>query len=155
MPGAKRKPQHIHPELRELRINQSTSVTKTKEIVMTTEEIKARLMEKLTPGREVYTALKHVSKSGMTRHISVYIVENGQINDISWEASHILGYKRADNDGLKVGGSGMDMGFHLVYSLSRALYPDGFKLPEGKHGRNGDTSGFDRDGGYALLHRWI
>ena|ERR1035437_1828097 len=51
------------------------------------------------------------------------------------------------------GGCGMDMGFHLVYNLGRTLFPEGFKV-EGR-GRNGDASGWDKDGGYALKQRWI
>ncbi len=58
-----------------------------------------------------------------------------------------------EQDALVVGGCGMDMGFHIVYNLGRVLFPDGFKV-EGR-GRNGDTSGWDKDGGYALNHRWL
>jgi len=98
-------------------------------------------------------------------------------------------------EAVKVGGSGMDMGFALVYELSRALFPNGFGevctkcglrrcvkqdddstatgnglctslnrprtiSPETpwKHeycGRNGNTSGWDNDGGYALTQRWL
>ena len=47
----------------------------------------------------------------------------------------------------------MDMGFALVYELSRELYPKGFKVAG--VGRNGDTSGHDKDGGYALKQRWL
>ena len=70
----------------------------------------------------------------------------------------------------------MNMRFATVYALGRALFPDGFgimgekdgkrrrpKSPEAaaqmvRHGwafrgRNGDTSGWDTDGGYALRNR--
>ena len=67
-----------------------------------------------------------------------------------------LDYKR-DNargrDGIKIGGCGMDMGFAIVYALGRKLFPEGFKV--NGRGRNGDTSGWDNDGGYALKHRWL
>lgn len=36
--------------------------------------------------------------------------------------SKALGIPQAKGDGLKIGGCGMDMGFHLVYELSHALY---------------------------------
>ena len=29
-----------------------------------------------------------------------------------------------DGSGVRVSGAGMDMGFHLVYSLGRAVWPD-------------------------------
>ena len=89
---------------------------------------------------------------------------------------------RSGNGGVTMGGCGMDMGFALVYELSHALYPDGFGIecdswPKGGRrryrppskaaaaravakgytfrGRNGDTSGWDPDGGYALRKEWL
>lgn len=113
------------------------------------------LREKLKAGSAVYTIVKHVSSSGMTRHISLFIVSKGEIVCIDWEASHIIGWKRNKTNGaLVIGGCGMDMGFHAVYTLGRHLFPKGFKLPKGKIGRNGDKSGFDTDGGYALKQEW-
>lgn len=87
-------------------------------------------------------------------------------------------------EGIKTSGCGMDMGFHLVYQLGRVLFPQGFgeesrkldaqynvidrkraetpahaqeMIAEGWefHGRNGDPTGWDNDGGYALKHEWI
>lgn len=137
------------------------------------------LREMLSPGTTVYTILRHVSRSGMMRHISVIGPES---NDITWQVARALG-DRIDpkTGGIKVGGCGMDMGFHLVYNLSHRLYPDGFgvrgdgpnghEYPVGRRtreqttkareggviffGRNGDTSGWDNDGGYALRQRWL
>lgn len=84
-----------------------------------------------------------------------------------------------DREGVKVSGCGMDMGFSVAYNLDRALFPDGFgvegELPLGHkirpatkeeeakavekgatfRGRNGDVSGWDNDGGYALKQRWL
>ena len=53
---------------------------------------------------------------------------------------------------VSVSGYGMDMGFHMVYSLGRTLYPNG----DGKTvtRRNGDTKP-ETDGGYLLKHEWI
>lgn len=92
------------------------------------DESRQRLFldRQLIPGSIVYTNLRHRSSNGMTRHISVHIVRNGVILDITRDVSRVLGYKVSDRTGgLVVGGAGMDMGFHVVYSLSRALYPDG------------------------------
>jgi hypothetical protein len=122
----------------------------------TEEKEKARgtLLEMVKPGDTIYTVLRHVSRSGMQRSISLFT--NGEEGpfDITYFAARVLG-GRVDqkNGGIKVGGCGMDMGFHIVYNLSYCLFPEGFKV-EGI-GRNGDTSGWDTDGGYALKHRWL
>lgn len=100
----------------------------------------------------------------------------------NYSASRVLGERQGKRDGLIVGGCGMDMGFHLVYNLGYNLFPQGFgelgerevngvkerrrpatpeeaaqMVAEGWQffGRNGDRSGWDSDGGYALRHRWL
>jgi hypothetical protein len=105
----------------------------------------------------VYTSIKRVSSSGMSRHIKVMVARKDRIIDITWHVGHITGYNlNKDTWALVVGGCGMDMGFHLIYSLSCALYPKGYKLPKNqKYGRNGDTSGYDKDGGYRLKQEWL
>jgi hypothetical protein len=63
---------------------------------------------------------------------------------------------------LSVSGCGMDMGFHVVYSLSRTLFKDNFECI-GKSCPSNDHSNGDRDytphqhsdGGYALRHKWV
>lgn len=108
----------------------------------------ARLHEILKPGDTVHTVLRHVSASGMTRHISVIA---GECNDITWYVMHALGERRSDKTGgLVIGGCGMDMGFQVVYNLGYALWPDGTPEPHGT--RNGEP---DTCGGYALKHRWL
>ena len=87
----------------------------------------------------VYTVLRHVSQSGMSRDISLKTVEDGQIRDITYTVAIALGEKPKDKNGqrvIRVNGCGMDMGFHLVYSLSSVLYP------------NEDRAG------YKLSHEW-
>lgn len=107
------------------------------------------LRQCLKPGANVYTLVRHVTKSGMSRSISLFIVKGGEIVCVDWYASKAMGRKRDDkHGGLKIKGCGMDMSFALVYDLGRTLFPDGFKV-DGV-GRNGDTSGWDNDGGYAL-----
>lgn len=127
------------------------------------DEAIQRLREMLKPGDEVYTSLTHVSSSGMTRGIKVLVPivdeysREGKpyIHDISYLVARAIPAPMHAKGGVKVGGCGMDMGFSLVYELGYCLFPEGFSLPEGKRGRNGDTSGYERDGGYALKHRWI
>jgi hypothetical protein len=93
-----------------------------------------------TDSLTVYTVLRSVSASGMTRHISLKVAHGSNIFDITYLAAQALGDKVHDKHGhntLKVNGCGMDMGFHIVYSLSSVLY-----------------AGQDR-AGYVLSHRWI
>ena len=114
-------------------------------------EARERLLEILKPGMTVFTALKHVSASGMSRSIQLKIVEGGDICDISYYAARAMGDKiDSKHGGIKIGGCGMDMGFALVYNLGMALWPQGTDKPHGT--RNGEP---DRDGGYALRQRWI
>lgn len=124
----------------------------------TSEQLEAikELRKMLRPGMMVYTVLRHVSSSGMCRWIDLYIHKKNQPVRLTWTAARALGWTYDPrHEALKVGGCGMDMGFHAVYSLGYVLFPKGFKLPKGKLGRNGDTSGHDNDGGYALNHRWM
>jgi hypothetical protein len=88
----------------------------------------------------VYTVLRSVSSSGMTRHISLKVAQGDDIYDITYLAAQALGDKVHDKHGfntLKVNGCGMDMGFHIVYSLSSVLF-----------------AGQER-AGYKLAQRWI
>ena len=94
------------------------------------EYARKQLMRLVPEGSRVYTILRHVSSSGMTRHIDLYIMKDDRPVYLSGYASELLGYKRATkgNYALIVGGCGMDMGWHLVYRLSSALYNDGYNL---------------------------
>ena len=148
------------------------------------QEAIAELRGMLAPGMEVVCILRHVSRSGMVRDISPHIIQNGQIRSIAWHTAKALDLPLKDSHGsnaVRVGGCGMDMGFWLVYKLGRVLFPEGFGLEMHFHGaedcakrpttkteaarlvqqgylsrgRNGDTSGWDDDGGYALKCRWL
>lgn len=76
-------------------------------------------------GSKVYTILRHVSASGMSRDISLVIAQGEEIIDITYYAAHAMGDKVKESKGhrvIKVNGAGMDMGFHLVYNLSSVLF---------------------------------
>jgi hypothetical protein len=121
-------------------------------------------LRKLCPvGSTVYTVLRSVSRSGMSRQIGVVLItEDGTDLHPNYLVSTVTGIptNRA-GDGLRVGGCGMDMGFHLVYELSSVLYPAGFRCigkarrcPSNDHS-NRETRRTHPDGGYALRHRWL
>lgn len=103
----------------------------------------------LSPGQTVYTSIKSVSRSGMSRVIRVHVVEGNTIRNISGHVATALNWN-GDQDGVKVSGCGMDMGFHTVYSIGYVLWPNGTPEPHGT--RNGEP---DTDGGYALKQEWM
>ena len=100
---------------------------------MTKQEAIKRLKEKIKKGDTLWTQLNHVSKSGMMRHISVRQIKKDYPLDWTRLVSLALDWKQGKNrfgndNGIKVGGCGMDMGFHLVYTLSSVLYDDGYAI---------------------------
>ena len=152
----------------------------TKEQAAEMAEARRELRKFIQVGQTVYCNVRSVSGSGMMRIISLHVIESDHdgkpyLRDITGWVAKALDY-RLDRDrwGLKVGGCGMDMCFATVYDLGSALFPDGFGIeatyPNGSkgrpksremaaravkrgvqfRGRNGDASGWDNDGGYAL-----
>jgi hypothetical protein len=117
-------------------------LTKQKQKQAERDEAIAYLLKILRPGTEVATITRHTSRSGMMRHISLSIVHDNRLQDITWHAAHAMGDTRAADGGIKTPGCGMDMGFHLVYNLGRTLWPNGNGKP-------------DTDSGYTLKQRWI
>lgn len=128
----------------------------------------------LVPGTKVYTTVRHVSRSGMTRDIDCYAMIDGEPRWISGLVARATGHT-LHGDAVRVGGCGMDMGFHLVYVLSSTLFPDGFgcigaDCPSNDHS-NGDrdytphgaleseigtgVAHWHQSGGYALVQRWL
>jgi len=100
---------------------------------MTKEEAIKRLKEEIKKGDTLWTQLNHVSQSGMMRHISVRQIKNNYPLDWSRLVATALDWKEAKNrfggyNGIKVGGCGMDIGFHLIYTLSRKLFNDGYAI---------------------------
>ncbi len=95
------------------------------------EESKARLREWLPEGSTVHTILRSVSRSGMSRTISVVVIKGNETYHPNYAVACVLGesLKRVcGSDAVKVNGCGMDMGFDLVYRLARAIHGDGYKL---------------------------
>ena len=103
-------------------------------------EAKQELLKTLKPGDTLYTKVNHVSRSGMMRHIDVYVMRDNSPQWLTYWVSKLLQWPLAKHDnGIKVSGCGMDMGFHLVYSTSYSLFHD---------------QDIDRPG-YALKQRWL
>lgn len=103
---------------------------------------------KLKPGDTIYCLLRAVSASGMTRWIDFYVIKKNQPYMITRDIADALDLPLSINkQGAKVGGAGMDMGFHCVYEYSRTLFPKGFT--------DKDRGEEKRDGGYAIKHSWL
>lgn len=85
----------------------------------------------------VYTVIRSVARSGMSREISVIIpVRNDNTGLLSfvhpsYTIAGLLGRSYSEKTGhnaVVCRGCGMDMGFDLVYNLSSVLYGDGYKI---------------------------
>lgn len=104
------------------------------------QEALERLRELITGETTIYTILRSVSSSGMSRRISLKVLDgNGRLLDITYYVGGALGYPVSDMYGhrvIRVNGCGMDMGFSVVYDLSHTLF-----------------NGQDR-AGYVLRHEW-
>lgn len=72
----------------------------------------------------VYGIVRHVSASGMSRDIDLYIIKDNQPVYLTGYASTILGYPMSKNRGMVTKGCGMDMIFHCVSSLAYAIDRD-------------------------------
>lgn len=126
----------------------------------------ARLREWIKPGDTVYTILRSVSRSGMSRTLDIFIIHAETprpLANITWHVAEALNLSRERNTGaIKMGGCGYDAGFDVVYSLGRKLFADGFTCI-GEHCPSNDHTNGDRDytphphtdPGYALRHEWI
>lgn len=138
------------------------------------DEAIERLRELIKPGDQIVTVMRHCSRSGMRRHIDVYMFEPGKTKDrhdktlrpsarvqwlwLSYNVAKATGlsFSKA-HEAIQIDGAGMDMGFAIVYALGRALFPNGGTLKhsprEAQERRSGETK--ETDGGYLLSHRWL
>lgn len=120
-------------------------------------------------GSTIYCVIRSVSRSGMSREISFFAGgPNHEVSCVDWLVCRALDY-HLGKAGVKVSGCGMDMGFHVVYSVARVIYRDAFECtgksdcPSNDHrNERGDErkNGYsiDRihsDAGYALNYRWL
>jgi hypothetical protein len=120
----------------------------------------AELKTYLKPGDEIQLILRHRSRSGMFRRISPILQHRKRgtlhLDYLFHRAFNPESSKRVGGgDGVPVSGCGMDMGFHLVYTVAAYMWPKGAKLPKGMCGRNGDKSGYETSGGYLLKSHWL
>ena len=105
-------------------------------------EAREMLAKWLRPGVTVYSVLRSVSRSGMSRRIDFYVIDPADLRPIflTGYIAGLLGMSWDGDPGLRVNGCGMDMGFHIVNNLSMVMF-----CPEK----------YTHDGAYALRHEWI
>ena len=123
------------------------------------EEARDKLREILKPGDTVFTILRHVSQSGMMRHVDALDAEHRHLSGLIARACD---FRQTDRGAIKVGGCGMDAGFEIVHNLSYYLHPAGFecigeRCPSNEHS-NGDRNYSPHqhtEGGYSLRHEWL
>lgn len=94
------------------------------------EEAIAWCKKNIKKGTRIYSVLNGVSSSGMTRHISFYMTMRAmttkrnaphEIVCLNYYIAKACEYKLDKDGALVIGGCGMDMGYHVVTSLSYAL----------------------------------
>ena len=89
----------------------------TKEQLQERKEAQERLRKMLHPGQTVYTILRHTSKSGMTKHISVVIVKAGELQEITFLVAQAMGEKLTPKGHIKVDSTGRRFVTSLAYKL--------------------------------------
>lgn len=106
------------------------------------------LRQWLKRDERIYTVLRHRAASGMTRFLDLYYIADDKTpRRITWQAAKALGWTYDNKrDALRVGGCGMDMGFHTVYTLSSVLFRDAETFRDPVTGE---------DAGYSLRHEWL
>lgn len=82
----------------------------------------------LKPGDKVFTLVRHKARSGMSRDISFFVVEEREIRCLDWAVSRLLEEPLRDR-GVHIGGCGMDMGWHSVERISERLFGYTGNLP--------------------------
>lgn len=107
----------------------------TKAMEAAREEAIEKLREVFPAGSTVYTIFRHVSTSGLTRHVSVIAITDGEAQQFNLAVSLVLGHRIRHDfySAVVMGGAGYDAGFQIAYDLGRVLHGDG----------------------YALKHRWL
>ena len=86
---------------------------------------KVKLDEILNREQEIFCIVRHVSQSGMTRHISFFCIVDNQPRFLNGYISDYLDYRMNKyHDAIVVGGCGMDMAFSVVNHLQVQMSHD-------------------------------
>lgn len=90
------------------------------------------LLNYIKPGQEVYVATRTLARSGMSRTVTVHVVRDGKLYDVTAMVARACDYplnrKSLGSPSIVLQGAGMDMHFHLTYHLGTVLFDDGYTL---------------------------
>jgi len=94
-----------------------------------TEERREELVKILRPffrkNSTAYCSLKRCSNSGSYRHIQILATKKNRIYNLSCYVAELCGLSwKDDTSSVGVSGGNMDMGFHIVNTMSYYLYPN-------------------------------
>ena len=82
----------------------------------------------LSKGSVVVVVIHEVSRSGMSRTMSLYTIKDNELVYLTTAAATVLGWPLNKRDHIRVSGCGMDMGFHTVETLSRVLTGESYSF---------------------------
>lgn len=87
-------------------------------------------LETAPEGSTIYVVQRSVSSSGMSRVLDLFVVVDGDIRYLRSLADDdrmpFKRNKRSTHDGFVVGGTGMNMHFHIVYTIGAAFRGNGY-----------------------------
>lgn len=109
----------------------SASTPKQTKPARTPEQAKALefLRRFLRKGTKVYTVLRHVSPSGTSRFIDLYVVKQNEPIRLTWSAAITLEWTYSrQREALRINGCGTDVGFQAVYALADIVLGDSNSL---------------------------
>jgi hypothetical protein len=105
------------------------------------------LREILSTHETVFAIVTHVSRSGMQRRIQFYVIDGGDMRRLSHLVATVLG-ERLTDDGVVINGTGMDMGWHEIYSCR-------YQLGLGETRYSGSSVGDKFQLGYGFTLRYL
>lgn len=74
------------------------------------------------PADKVYVIIEHVARSGMSRDMSFFVVNNGELYRVSALIKHLTGARwNPKRECITVRGCGMDMAWATVHEACQAL----------------------------------
>jgi len=109
------------------------------------EEAAATLRELCPAGSTVYGTIHSVSRSGMSRHMSLYVIEEVEATEEERLAGHLFGHRircidrlacrvgcagnySESKEDIQISGCGLDLIHHAVSTLAYSLYGNEGKL---------------------------
>lgn len=106
-----------HPEYH----NECKQLTSKEGKALQAAQYSETLKKYFVDGATIYTVLRKVSASGMSRNIDVYVIVDNRPVYLSGYIAKVLGWKLSNDRGIVVSGCGMDMGFHVVSTTAQTL----------------------------------